>query len=463
MKKVLMITYAFPPMSVVGVYRTLKFCKFLPEFGWEPVVLTVSKGKDWAYDESLLADIPPGMRIHRTRTFEPLIRYESFRQRRRKGAGNSRDRRRQDPLQKESKSILQRMRLHVAGWLSTPDKQAFWFPFALSAGRNILRQEGIDLIYTSSPPHSTHLIGYFLKRFSGLPWVADFRDPWTLNEYFQEKPTTTRMKQLEAYLERLVINGCDHLVANTRSVAEAFRGRFDHLAPLRVSVIPNGYDPEDFQGLEPHNFEKFTITHLGSFYGRRQPIEFLKGLRLFLKRHPEAKQRLKVLFVGNIEEKILNRIREHDLLEVVECRPHEPQRQALRLALSSHLLLLILGHDPKAAAIIPAKLFEYLFSGKPILALVSEGETAELIRSHDAGTVITSPDVEEIGRSLQQYYEGYLKGDRFYSRSNSREMERYHRRHLTAELAEIFDRLVSRQSAGVIQRRRSLERAYGST
>jgi len=463
MKKVLVITYAFPPMSVVGVYRTLKFCKFLPEFGWEPVVLTVKRGKDWAYDESLLAGLSPGMRIHRTRTFEPLIRYESFQQRRRKAAGDPQDHCRRDPFQGESKSILQRMRFHIAGWLSTPDKQAFWLPFALTEGRKTVREEEIDLIYTSSPPHSTHLIGYFLKRFSGLPWVADFRDPWTLNEYFQEKPTTPRMKQLEAYLEGLVVNGCDHLIANTRSVAEAFRGKFNDLAPFRVSVIPNGYDPEDFQGLEPHNFEKFTVTHLGSLYGRRQPIGFLKGLSFFLQRHPEAKERLKVLFVGNIEEETLRQMREFDLADIVECKPHEPHRQALRLAFSSHLLLLILGHDPRGAAIIPAKLFEYLFTGKPILALVSEGETAEMIRSHDAGTVITSSDVEEIGLGIQQYYEGHLKGNRFQSRSNSREIEKYHRRHLTAELAEIFDSLVSGQSAGEVQPRRSLETAYGST
>lgn len=463
MKKVLVVTYAFPPMSVVGVYRTLKFCKFLPEFGWEPVVLTIKGGKDWSYDESLLSDLPPSMKVYRSRTFEPLITYENFQQGRGKRSGIVEACAGRSPAQADSKSLFQRLRSYVAGWLSTPDKQALWLPFALAGGRKILREEEIDLIYTSSPPHSTHLIGYFLKRFSGLPWVADFRDPWTLNEYFQEKPTTPKMKQLETYLERLVINGCDHLVANTRSVAEAFRWKFNHLPLSGISIIPNGYDPEDFQGLEPHNFEKFTITHLGSLYGRRQPIEFLKGLRLFLQRHPEAKQRLKVLFVGNIEEKILERMREFDLSEVLECRPHQPRRQALRLAVSSHLLLLILGGDPKAAGIIPAKLFEYLFTGKPILALVSEGETAEVIRSQDAGTVITSPDVEEVGLSIKQYYEDYLKGNRFQSRSNLREIEKYHRRHLTAELAEIFDSLVSGQSAGEVQPSRSLETAYGST
>jgi len=463
MKKVLVITYAFPPMSVVGVYRTLKFCKFLPEFGWEPVVLTIKRGKDWAYDESLLADLPLSMKVYRTRTFEPLITYENFQQGKRKRSGIVGGYSGEEQDQVGSKSLLQRLRSYVAGWLSTPDKQALWLPFALAEGRKILREEEIDLIYTSSPPHSTHLIGYFLKRFSGLPWVADFRDPWTLNEYFQEKPTTPKMKQLEAYLERLVVNGCDHLVANTRSVAEAFRWKFNHLPLSKISTIPNGYDPEDFQGLEPHNFEKFTITHLGSLYGRRQPIEFLKGLRFFLQRHPEAKQRLKVLFVGNIEEKILERMRELDLSEVVECRPHQPRRQALSLALSSHLLLLILGHDPKAAGIIPAKLFEYLFTGKPILALVSEGETAEVIRSHNAGRVITSPDAEKIALSIQHYFDDYLRGNQIQRRVKSAGIGKYNRQQLTSELAEIFDRLVSGQSAGEVQPRRSLETAYGST
>lgn len=463
MKKVLVITYAFPPMSVVGVYRTLKFCKFLPEFGWEPVVLTIKRGKDWAYDESLLSDLPPSMKVYRTRTFEPLITYENFQQGRRKRSGIVGGYSGEEQDQVDSKSLFQMLRSYLAGWLSTPDKQALWLPFALAEGRKILREEEIDLIYTSSPPHSTHLIGYFLKRFSGLPWVADFRDPWTLNEYFQEKPSTPKMKQLEAYLERLVINGCDHLVANTRSVAEAFRWKFNHLPLSRISTIPNGYDPEDFQGLEPHNFEKFTITHLGSLYGRRQPIEFLKGLRLFLQRHPEAKQRLGVLFVGNIEEKILERMREFDLSEVVECRPHQPRRQALSLALSSHLLLLILGHDPKAAGIIPAKLFEYLFTGKPILALVSEGETAEVIRSHNAGRVITSPDAEKIALSIQHYFDDYLRGNQIQRRVKSAGIGKYNRQQLTSELAEIFDRLVCRRPAGEVQRRRSLETAYGST
>lgn len=462
MRKVLMITYSFPPMSVVGVYRTLKFCKFLPEFGWEPVILTVERGKDWAYDESLLSDLPPGMKTHRTRTFEPLIAYENFRERRRKRSGIAQGGAGGNQTQADGKGLLSRVRSGVAGWLSTPDKQAFWLPFALTRGRRILREEGIDLIYTSSPPHSTHLIGYSLKKLSGLPWVADFRAPWTLNEYFGEKPTSRRMKQSEAYLERLVVNGCHHLIANSHAEAEAHRSSFKHLPSSKFSAIVNGYDPDDFQGLQPQDPSKFTITHLGSFYGRRQPIDFLRGLGVFLKRNPEAEERLKVLLVGNIAEQTSNELREFNLSGVVECQPHRPQRHALSLILSSHLLLLILGHERRGAGVIPAKLFEYLFTGRPILALISEGETAEIIRSHDAGKVITSPDADEIARGIQQYYEAYLKGATLQSGAGPLEIEKYHRRHLTAELAEIFDRLVSCPPAGEIQRRRSREAAYRS-
>lgn len=461
MKKVLMISYAFPPMSVVGVYRTLKFCKFLPEFGWEPVVLTVRRGEDWAYDESLSSDLPPETKVYRTISFEPLSTYESLQRRMRKPPLHTGETPRVTVSTEVRKSLPQRVRSYLAGWLQTPDKQTFWFPFALARGRGVIRDEEIDLIYTSSPPHSTHLIGRGLSKLCDLPWVADFRDPWTLNEYFHEKPTTPRMKEVESYLEKLVVNRCDHLIANTDSVLQSFKWKYNHLPKNKFSAIPNGYDPDDFAGLQPYDWDKFTVVHLGSFYGRRHPVDFLEGLKLFLQRYPAARERLRVLFIGNIETEILSQVQAFNLSEVVECRPHQPHREALRLALSSHLLLLILGHDHRSAGILPAKLFEYLYTNKPILALISEGEVATVIRSLRAGAAITSPDTAEIASAIERYYDGYLRGTPTLDHARSAGIEGYHRYHLTEKLADIFDSLICQQPLEGAPRRRSLEVTYG--
>jgi hypothetical protein len=174
-KKALMISYAFPPMSVVGVYRTLKFCKFLPEFGWQPVVLTVRRAKDWAYDESLLSDLPPETKVYRTISFEPLSTYESLQGRIRKSSLHTGETPSVTVSTEARRSLPRRVRSYLAGWLSTPDKKTFWLPFALARGRGIIKDEKIDLVYTSSPPHSTHLVGHGLSKLCDLPWVADVR------------------------------------------------------------------------------------------------------------------------------------------------------------------------------------------------------------------------------------------------------------------------------------------------
>jgi glycosyltransferase involved in cell wall biosynthesis len=409
-RRVLMVAYYFPPLGGAGVQRTLKFVKYLPEFGWQPVVLTARERGKHPTDSSLEDEIPANVSVHRSSALLP------------------------------PSWLPWRLRSFIARWLLVVDEQLGWLPFALRQGKRLIRQERIQAIYSTSAPYTDHLIGYLLKQHSGLPWIADFRDPWADNLALT---FASRFHQrLVSDMERSIFHFADQIIVNTPSAWEFFCHKYPTVAHNRLVAITNGYDPVDFEQVSPEppiNPSQFRIVHVGSLYGQRRTARpFLKALRHVLDVGALSRKRIEVAFVGNAgrEAKELTKIL--DLADVVCFVGYVPHEKSIASLLSASLLLLIPTSGPGSEIFLPAKIFEYLAARRPILALASRGAAADLVREAEAGVVV---DPEVISAIADQIVMLYRKWQRRELEITPRQdvIARYDRRQLTGQLARILD------------------------
>lgn len=439
MKKVLVIAYHFPPIGGSGMQRTVKFVKYLKSFGWQPVVLSVSKGKSYELvDTSLMDEVPKDVAVYRTPWFNPK------------------------------------------GILKVPDRKIGWLPFAFFKGRSILRREGIDLIYTTSPTVTAHLIAYLLKKTARLPWVADFRDPWVGN------PARMHMKgirrKIETFLERKVVVHADQVIANTDALKADFEKRYPEVHHGKFVTITNGYDPEDFKGFDSSttlrvnpeqapSFRtgcvewvdeqapacrqagpaasngRFVITHTGEFYAHiRNPDNFLKAVGELIREGRIKKEDVMINFVGSGDysqtEQYRCTVQANGLQGIIQDVNHVPHQECIRFLFSSSVLLLFAFSN--GALQVPAKTYEYLRVGRPILALAEEGAASQLLKKIDSAIVADPNSIEAIKEAIYQFYIEYKDGTVRRSADEGIK-EKFNRKSLTQSLAQTFDVLVTKR------------------
>jgi glycosyltransferase involved in cell wall biosynthesis len=409
MRKVLIIAYYFPPFGGGGVQRTVKFVKYLPEFGWLPVVLTVERQFVHLCDIAMEREIPPQVSVYRTSTV--LL----------------------------PQWLPWCLRKLIGQWLLVVDQQLGWLPFAVHQGMKVIHQEDVQCLYTTSAPYTDHLIGYWLKRRTGLPWVADFRDPWVGNvgnlfpSRFHER--------IAKWIEGQIALSADQVIMVSEPLRQALLARHPMLNPDRVVAITNGYDLADFVGTTPFRQEtgRFTIAYTGSFYGPQMPLHFLKGLRLALDNGGIPRERLQVCFVGRKNKVVQTQIESLDLDDVIQLHGYLPHKQAISHLLGADILLLVIGSGADNEMVFGGKVFEYVATGRPVLALVPpKGVAASLVRDAQAGVVVEPEDAQQIADQIAILYERWQRGE-LESANNQEVIARYDRRRLTAILAEILD------------------------
>jgi glycosyltransferase involved in cell wall biosynthesis len=312
-------------------------------------------------------------------------------------------------------------------------------PFAVHAGTKIIRQENIDVIYVTAPIWTSLLVGYLLKRKTGKPLVVDFRDPWTINPY---KKTLTKVhSRIENYLERKVLTSADYVI----TVSQPYRRRLIEKYPFlenKCEVIMNGFDPDDFKDLKRQPLQgKFRILYTGSLYGLRTPKHFLFALQKLVQEKPHLKEKIEVKFIGNYGKEAPAIVDKLELNNIVQFFGYMPHEKCLDLMVNSHILLLIVASEGnKTAGIVTGKLFEYLVSGRPVLALAAkEGIVANIIQSANAGVVVSS-NVEAIKDAILDFYEQWATG-KLSSTTDMSSIEKYNRKVLTHKLAQIFEKL----------------------
>jgi glycosyltransferase involved in cell wall biosynthesis len=342
--------------------------------------------------------------------------------------------------------LLPRIKRNIVAGLSTPDKCTGWILTALPKALSIVRKEKIDCLYTSTPPHSAHLIGLLAKKFSGRPFVADFRAPWTQNEYFDDVKIIPWQKRLEERMELAIHRSAEIVISNSTWEGDGYRRKYGPLVGEdKFYPILNGYDPDDFDPTGAVEYDKFTIVYIGSLYKRRSPEPFLEGFRKFLDAHPGAKGHTKALFIGPGDGVLRAFATQYGVSDHIESVEFLPQNEAYKYLYGAHVLLMILGFDSRGKGVIPAKIFEYLPTGRPVLALIPEGETAEMMRKYDAGTIITTPDVDQVVHGIETYYQAYQQNPKVIPRVKV--IDEYTRRHQTSQFAELLDRAVEKSNA----------------
>ncbi|OGW48169.1 MAG: hypothetical protein A2Y66_02370 [Nitrospirae bacterium RBG_13_41_22] len=440
MKKVLIITTHFAPDRHVGAKRSTKFAKFLPECGWQPVVLTKEVTCYHGIDETLNEDLPPDLPIYRVREWHPF----------RAGI-----RGKKTSLKNVGTAELDRPT--TRGWISRGmglfDSVLFYdYPWLLPAfftGLRLLRQQKISLIFSTSPNPEAHLIALWLRIVTGRAWVADFRDPWTALHNFY-KPGHLK-RAVDILCEKAIVATADHITAISHILSRNLNKLQDSQKKDKVSVIYNGYDGEDFEETDHNQFrsQPFTITYLGTWGSGRSPEPFLRALGRLLVIHPTLKDRIVVNFVGEVkfdpemQKHIEQVISEENLDGVVKMIPFLPFRKGLDLLRQGDVSLLVVSPYHSRIGCLSSKLFEYLYAGKPILALaLSESEEAQIICKAGAGQVVVPDDITAISRKIEEMYRAFQSGDALCD-VDFCGIKKYERRRQTYELAAIFDSLTA--------------------
>ncbi len=437
-KKVLIITYYFPPSGGAGVQRTLKFVKYLRESGWEPVVLTVRDADYPAYDASLFSEVPEGVKVYRSRIIEPYRLYRKFTGRK---ANESTDVATLTLGSEGKRKITERISEWIRSVFFIPDARVGWLNYAVRMGKEIIQNEKIDVLFSSAPPYTAHLIGLKLCRESQLPWVADFRDSWIgWLSTPQWRPKLSRW--IENRMENAVLKNANKIVSVSKGVKFDLLSRHPEQQDERWYLLPNGYDAADFDCIQPlMTIDKLTITYVGSLYGPRNPEYLLQALETWQKQDSALLNKLFFRIIGRIGEPILQRINSSTVSKIFEIMPYMSHQKCLSYLLGSDISLLIIDDAPANSGILTGKLFEYIGVGNPILALAPEGEAAALIRTNKLGWVVPPNDVNAIQSILQLILERNKQSDEKYQ-INPALRTRFERRTQTRELAEILDGLL---------------------
>ncbi|WP_303311247.1 glycosyltransferase family 4 protein [Hymenobacter sp. BT730] len=380
--RLLVITYYWPPSGGAGVQRSLKFVKHLPSFGVEPTVITVDpeKGAYPVLDLSLAADIPPSVRVLRTDTSEPFGSYKKLTGRQQIPYGG---------FANESKtSLTQRFFKFVRGNIFIPDPRRGWNRHVLRAVEELYAKgEKFDAVLTSSPPHSTQLIGLELKKRYNLRWLADLRDPWTDIYYHHELNQTPLARWLDARYERQVLEQADAVLVTSPDTKRLFLGKSSSLSSEKFHVLPNGYDESDFREPSTPPADTLLITHTGTISETYHIELFLSAVAECARQNPDVPLRLR--FVGKVSDGVRRQLEENDLTELTELIPFVPHDESVSYLLRSTVLLMAIPDVPHNLGILPGKVFEYLAANKPIICIgPCDSDAAHLLDECGAGRVL---------------------------------------------------------------------------
>jgi glycosyltransferase involved in cell wall biosynthesis len=408
----LLVSYYFPPLAGPGVFRPLRLSKYLPRHGWDVTVLTVGARVRALKDASLLDEVGPGVSVERTFSLEPRNLFLAL-----------------------NRLGLSGLVERAEPWFMIPDDQRGWVPFAARCGTRILRDRRHDAMLTTAGPYSTHLVGLALRRRFEVPWVADFRDEWTTNPYLHDRYPTGWHRRLNRKLERRVLAAADRVTCVSRPWLEAIHGVADDLPSEKFRVMPNGFDGAHFPSAPTPRGERFRIVYTGTFYGHRSPGPFLEGLRRSVTAGSIPREDLEVVFMGHGTSAMRE---DPDLRGVLRAVGHRPYFEALELMQGAELLLLVVPPEGGAGN-HTGKLFPYLATGRPILALApADNVAAELVRSTRSGVVVAPDDPGAIAHALEQRHAAWQRGDLPFER-DTEQIARYEADRQAADWANLLE------------------------
>jgi glycosyltransferase involved in cell wall biosynthesis len=424
--RVLVVSYAFPPVGGAGVQRVLKLVKYLPSYGVTPAVLTVANPSVPIHDDSLGRDVPQSTEILRAPTFEPGYTAKRLAW---TAAADAAPR-----LLSRGKKRL----VNLGRKLLVPDPQVLWLPRAgLALAARLASRKADDVVFISGPPFSQFLLAALARLRSRTAVVLDYRDEWTTTQGVYEMGGPARAS---AWLERALLRSAHAVTTATEAFRLELLARFEFLDPSRVLAIPNGYDPDDFPAPLPSpRPDRFVLTYVGTVFRLTSARGLLDAVRLLHAREPELAKLLEVRFIGRIVETEAAHFEGTEALGVRRLGYIE-HAEALSALAQSHAVLCLLDDLPGARRIYPAKIFEIMYLGRPCLALTPEGALADLVRHHALGEVIHPRDPEAICAALTRRLRSFRDGGApaLVAATLAVGIDRYHRQRLAGEFARIF-------------------------
>ena len=432
MKRVLIISYYWPPTGGSGVQRWVKFAKYLPLEGWQPVIYTPENPEQLAIDKTLAAEIPAEAEVIKTRIVEP---YEIYKNVLRK-SGHSKEAVEVNPVNAQNKSFLQKAAMWVRGNLFRPDPRCLWIGPSVRFLKKYLQEHPVDLIVSTGPPQSMHLIGRRLAKETGLPWIADFRDPWTKIFYFKHLSMTRATEKWHEKMEKKVLDEASVVVA----VSPLVQQEFQQMTQTPVELITNGFDECDFDGERYREAEggpdrEFCITHTGLFAADGNPTVLWDVLAEKCVLDEDFRKALKI----KTDDSILTALREAGLERVVEDMGYQPHAVAVDEQRKASLLILPLRKEPEYKAVLPGKLFEYLASWRPVLGIGQpDGAMSIILNTTKTGLVLDWEDKMSIARFIDLCWERHLAGG---LTVDDADISQFTRRNLTHRMAQLFDTL----------------------
>ena len=436
MKRVLIISYYWPPTGGSGVQRWVKFAKYLPSEGWQPVIYTPENPEQLATDASLEAEIPAEAEIIKTHIIEPYELYKKFLRK----SGHSKEAVEVNPVNAQNKSFLQKVAMWVRGNLFLPDPRCMWIRPSVNYLKKYLKEHPVDLIVTTGPPQSMHIIGMKLARKTGLPWIADFRDPWTKIFYFKHLSMTRATERWHKKMEKKVLDAASAVVA----VSPLVQQEFQEMTQTPVELITNGFDECDFAGAASTEAaggkdKDFIITHTGLFAADGNPTVLWETLREKCMKDPVFKERLKIKLIGKTDRQITESIEAAGLGDNLTDMGYQPHDKAVEEQRRASLLILPLRKEPEYKAVLPGKLYEYLASWRPVLGIGQpDGAMSMILNTTKTGVVFNWEDKASVSRFIDLCWKNHLEGRLVV---DDADISQFTRRNLTRRMAELFERL----------------------
>lgn len=454
LKKVLIVTYYWPPAGGPGVQRWLKFAKYLPEFGFEPIIYTPENPSYPLVDETLVKEVPENLKIVKTNIWEPYQIAEKFSKSNKKFKGGQFD-------VGKNQSFVSKLSIFIRGNFFIPDARKFWVKPSIQFLKQYLVENNIETIVTTGPPHSLHLIGLGLKKeLPNLKWIVDFRDPWTEISYYKHLKLTSASDKKHRQLEKSVFENADLTLATSYSDAENFRKNganafcvtngFDKLESLGDSESESwsvggleSWSVEESETLEFSNSKtlkpKFTLSYVGVLEQLRNPENLWKVLNELCEKHQDFAKDFELKFVGRVDDKILNDIENSVLRDNIRNLGYLAHNDSVNEMQNSDLLLITNFPNESSKGIIPGKLYEYLATGKKIISFgPKDADVETILNKTNAGKHFDYSDNVEIQNFIYSLYEDWKSGK---SIQNSANINEFSRKELTRQLAELLTKL----------------------
>lgn len=422
LKNILYVAYTFPPLAYAGTFRTYRFCRMLPSKGYDITVLTIKERKEAHNDYTLLKEIKNKVEIVRTTTWDPWLSYQTMKPKILK-----------NPVGK----IINKFMSLLFNLINQPDHMIFWVPFAVINGIRTIKRKNIQIIITTSPPFSTLITGYLLKRIMKKRWVVDLRDPLQDNMAIPYWNFFT--KKINFLLEKIVVKHADNIITTTQTAARKLNQRYQ----LNKAVpIYNSYDENDFIGIEKEkNEHKFTIVHVGTMYWFRRSDILFEVIEKLKNEGTLNPDNFELLFIGINDQSLTEIINKRGLKALIRLVPMVSHNEAIRYMQNADMLLIIKGTGKNSDTQIPSKLFEYIGTGNPILFIGPlESEAAEIVKSLENGFVVEN-DEEYLSKVLRNAIEKKFNEKNFMvaDRGGNQNIKKFSSKYMANKLVEVLE------------------------